>query len=389
MDDRAEALATLVACCSCYRSWFHQLALLLPLGLCLSNCCLPRHPAQAAQLLANVAHPERPHAGAATRRVPVSYRTQGRAHRGDLYLPSQSHGGILFVPGAAQEGKNDPRVVTFAMALARANFAVLVPDLVNVHELKVGARDIREIADGFSYLVSRSDLAPQGCAGMAAASYALGPTVLAALEADIRNQVHFILGIGGYYDLKQVITFCTTGYFREDGRGWHYLAPNEYGKWVFALSNAERLSNPSDRKTMRAIAKRKMENSDASVELLVRPLHVEGHDLFELLTNKDPQRVPKLIAELPPAVRADISGLDLSQHDLSTLRARLILVHGFDDALIPYPQSKALARAVPRGQVRLYLIHGLAHVDIHGLAPADAQKILCAIDALLGEQALR
>ena len=389
MDDRAEALATLVACCSCYRSWFRQLALLLPLGLCLSNCCLPRHPAQATQLLANVANPERPHAGAATRRVPVSYRTQGRAHRGDLYLPSQSHGGILLVPGAAQEGKNDPRVVTFATALARANFAVLVPDLVNVHELKVGARDIREIADGFSYLVSRSDLAPQGCAGMAAASYALGPTVLAALEADIRNQVHFILGIGGYYDLKQVITFCTTGYFREDGREWHYLAPNEYGKWVFALSNAERLSNPSDRKTMRAIAKRKMENSDASVELLVRPLHVEGHDLFELLTNKDPQRVPKLIAELPPAVRADISALDLSQHDLSPLRARLILVHGFDDALIPYPQSKALARAVPRGQVRLYLVHGLAHVDIHGLAPADAQKILCAIDALLGEQALR
>ena len=113
-------------------------------------------------------NPERPQAVGATRRVPVSYRTQGRAHRGDLYLPSQSRGGILLVPGAAKEGKNDPRVVTFAMALARANFAVLVPDLVNVHELKVGARDIREIADGFSYLVSRSDLAPQGCAGMAA-----------------------------------------------------------------------------------------------------------------------------------------------------------------------------------------------------------------------------
>ena len=28
MDDSAEALARLVACCSCYRSWFRQLALL-------------------------------------------------------------------------------------------------------------------------------------------------------------------------------------------------------------------------------------------------------------------------------------------------------------------------------------------------------------------------
>jgi hypothetical protein len=256
-----------------------------------------------------------------------------------------------------------------------------------VRELKVGARDIREIADGFSYLASRSDLAPQGCAGMAAASYALGPTVLAALEPDICDQVHFILGIGGYYDLKQVISFFTTGYFREDGTRWRYLAPNEYGKWVFALSNADRLSDPSDMKTMRVIAKRKMENSDATVESLIRQLHGEGRNLFELLTNKDPQRVPELIEKLPPAVQSDITALDLSQHDLSALRARLILVHGFDDALIPYPQSKALARAVPRGQARLYLIHGLAHVDVHGLAPADALKLLCAIDALLAEQA--
>src|SRR5436305_13869679 len=114
MDDRAEALATLVACCSCYRSWFRQLALLLPLGLCLSNCCLPRHPAQATQLLANVANPERPQAAGATGRVPVSYRTQGRAHRGDLYLHSQSRGRILLVSGEAKAGQNDPRVWTLA-----------------------------------------------------------------------------------------------------------------------------------------------------------------------------------------------------------------------------------------------------------------------------------
>jgi pimeloyl-ACP methyl ester carboxylesterase len=374
----------------CYRISFRRIVILVLaplLVLCFSTCCFPRHPIQAARLLESVAHPERPQKGKAPRRIPVSYETQGHAHRGDLYVSSQSRGGILLVAGATEQGKNDPRVVTFAAALARANFAVLVPDLVDVRELKVGARDIREIADGFSYLASRSDLAPQGCAGMAAPSYALGPTVLAALEPDIRNQVHFILGIGGYYDLKQVISFFTTGYFREDGTRWRHLAPNEYGKWVFALSNADRLSDPSDRETMRVIAKRKMENSDAAVEPLVGQLHGEGHNLFELLTNKDPQRVPELIEKLPQAVRADITALDLSQHDLSALRARLILVHGFVDGLIPYPQSKALARALPPGQARLSLIPGLAHVDIHGLAPADTLKLVCAIDALLAEQA--
>jgi pimeloyl-ACP methyl ester carboxylesterase len=379
VDDRAEASLKIVV----------SLGLALLAALCFSTCCFPRHPIQAARLLESVAHPERPERGTAPRRASVSYATQGRVNRGDLYLSSEVRAAILLVPGATEEGNNDPRVVSFASALARANFAVLVPDLVDVRELKVGARDIREIADAFSYLVSRSDLASQGCAGMAAPSYALGPTILAALEPDIRDQVHFVLGIGGYYDLKQVISFSTTGYFEEDGTGWRYLAPNEYGKWVFALSNADRLSDPSDRETMRAIAKCKMDRPDVPVEPLVGQLHREGSNLFELLTNKDPQRVPELIERLPAAVRTDINALDLSQHDLSALRARLILVHGLDDALIPYAQGKALARALPPGQARLYLIRGLAHVDIHGLAPADTLKLLCAIDVLLAEQASR
>src|SRR6266581_679508 len=50
--------------------------------LCFSNCCLPKHPVRSAQLLASVAHSERPQKGEAPRRIPVSYKTQGRESRG-------------------------------------------------------------------------------------------------------------------------------------------------------------------------------------------------------------------------------------------------------------------------------------------------------------------
>jgi hypothetical protein len=365
-----------------------RFVILLPLLFCFSNCCLPKHPVASVRLLTSAVHSEQLQKETSPRRMRVNYTVQGRAHRGDVYLPSRSRAGILFVPGAVAEGKDDPRLVSFANALARANFAVLVPDREAVRELKIGARDIREVADGFAYLASRPDLAPEGRAGIAAPSYALGPTVLAALEPDIREQVQFIFGIGGYYDLRQVIAFFTTGYFRE-GERWRHVRPNESGKWLFARNNADRLSDSSDRAIIRAIAKRKMENPDAAVERLVAQLHREGRDLFELLTNKDPQRVPELIEKLPKAVRTDIAALDLARHDLSALRARLILVHGFDDAMIPYTQSKALARAAPPGKARVYLVHRLAHVDVDGVAPADVLKLLCAIDALLTEQTRR
>ena len=360
-------------------------AALLVLLLSLPGCCIPKRPLEAINVLAGVVHPDRLHEGKEPQRTTVNYEARGSIHRGDIYLPPHPSAGILLVPGAAQAGKDDARVVAFANALARADFAVLVPDLVDVRQLKPGPRDVREIADGFAYLVSRPDLAPQGRAGIAAASYAVGPAVLAAIEPGIRDRVHFILGIGGYYDLPAVIAFFTTGYFR-DGSRWQYLSPNEYGKWVFALSNADRLRDPADRRAIRAIAVRKMEHSDATVEPAVRQLHREGLAMYELLTNTDPRRVPGLIQRLPGPIRSDIAALDLSRHDLSTLRARLILVHGRDDAMIPYTQSVALARAVRPGQATVYLIHGLAHVDVRTLGPAAALKVLCAIDAVLAEQ---
>src|SRR5438105_13860207 len=95
-----------------------------------SNCCLPEHPVKSAHFLTSVAHPERAQKGKAPQRITVNYTVRGRAYRGDVYLPAQPRAGILFVPGAVEKGKDDPRVAAFANALARADFAVLVPDLV-------------------------------------------------------------------------------------------------------------------------------------------------------------------------------------------------------------------------------------------------------------------
>ena len=162
-------------------------------------------------------------------RSPIDYQVQGRGHQGDLYLPGEAPlAGIVLVPGAAVQGRNDPRLVAFATTLARSRFLVLVPDIPNLRALKVQAKDSQYVADAFSHLVSRTELPDQGRAGIGAFSYAVGPAVLAALDPGIRERVDFVLGVGGYHDLQQVVTFFTTGYFRKDGT-WQYLEPNRYG----------------------------------------------------------------------------------------------------------------------------------------------------------------
>ena len=154
----------------------------------------------------------------APRRQSVAFNVNGRVNTGDLYLPmgAEPAAGIVLVPGAVPQGKDDPRLVAFAITLARARFAVLAPELSGVRELRVRPSDAREVADAFAWLASRPDLAPGGRAGIVAFSYAVGPAVLAALEPDIRERVRFIVAVGGYYNLFRTVRFFTTGYFEED-----------------------------------------------------------------------------------------------------------------------------------------------------------------------------
>jgi pimeloyl-ACP methyl ester carboxylesterase len=219
---------------------------------------------------------------------------------------------------------------------------------------------------------------------MVAFSYAAGPAILAALEAEIREQTRFILAVGGYHDLVEVLTFFTTGWFRQDGN-WQYLEPNEYGKWVFVLSNLGRLEAPADRVLLRAMARRKMADLEASLDDLAGQLRGQGRALYAFITNRDPLQAPALLQQLPAGIRGDIAALDLSSKDLSRLGARLLLIHGYDDSIIPYTESIALAAAVPKGQARLFLVDGLAHVDLEpGLR--SRFRLWRAILALLAER---
>ena len=110
-----------------------------------------------------------------------------------------------------------------------------------------------------------------------------------------------------------------------------------------------------------------------------------GQALQELLSNNDPTRVPALIERLSPNVRAELEGINLAAHDLSGLKAQVILLHGRSDNIIPYTESVALARALPAAQVELFLIEGFAHVDVQ-LKREDIPRLLDVMQRLLDQR---
>lgn len=320
-------------------------------------------------------------------RQALTYTVAGRARRADLYLPapldacvpidgkgaerksglsgSCPAAALVVVPGVTVQGKDDPRLATLAATLARVGFAVLVPEIEGLRELRIRPADVREIADAFACVVSRPELAPQGRAGMFAFSYSVGPALLAALEPDIRERVRFVAGVGGYHDLTRTMRFFTTGWFEHEGR-WSYLLPDDSGKLVLLYSSLAYLPEGDDHAIFDRMVGLRLCDPRADLAGLAASLSAEARTVYALAVNPDPARFSELFARLPETMRADLARLDPARHDLKGLKARLLLVHGRDDNLIPFAESAALAAAVPEGRAELFLVeHVLGHVELN------------------------
>lgn len=349
--------------------------------------CSPQRALEARRVLDDVAAGEGPSAlkeatGTPRRRL-VTMPVEGGAMAADLYQPAEgARAGMILVPGVAPTGKDDRRLVAFATTIARAGFEVLVPDLVRMRLLQVSAADAPLLASAVRWMAQRDPSRPLG---MSAISFAVGPAILALAEPEARGNVDFVLTVGGYYDLPAVITFFTTGAFREsDGEPWRHRTPNAYGKWVFLLSNAPRLERPGDRMALAGIARRKMEDPGADVADLLRELGPEGRSVYALLMNSDPDRVPELIGALPAVVRGEIEALDLASRRLDAAGTRFVLVHGRNDAIIPETESEALARSLPADAVSLHVLDSLDHVNPEPPGMIDTIKLFDAVYTLLG-----
>jgi hypothetical protein len=355
------------------------------------GACSPSRSLEAMGVLADIAAGDQPSSlkvrTPEPRRWTLAETVDGRL-LGDLYWPGEAAAAaVVLVPGAARRGKDDPRLVAFAQTFARARFAVLVPEIPNLRTQRLSPDDARPVAAAIRYLASCFEPATHPSIGLAAISYAAGPALLAALAPTTEDRIGFVFVIGGYYDVEAVLTFFTTGYFREGTDGqWRHREPNAYGKWVFVRSNAARLASPEDRAALGEISARKLDDLDAGIADLRARLGPEGRAVMAMLDNRDPERVPALLAALPAPIRADLRALDLERRDFSRLPFDLILVHGRDDPIIPSTESQALAAAAPADKVSLYLVDRLTHVELGPAGVLDGFELWQAIYRILTER---
>jgi pimeloyl-ACP methyl ester carboxylesterase len=191
--------------------------------------------------------------------------------------------------------------------------------------------------------------------------------VIAALQEDTAQRVSFVVAVGGYYDMTDMLRYVTTGEDRH-GAGESVPPPQRDARWAVLLSQLHWLDDKRDRAVLANIARRSLENplaeQESELATVVARIGPQGQALYALVTNQDPRRVEALIEALPSSLVAELEALDLSARDLGRLEAQLVLINGPEDRVIPISHSRRLRDALPDRQVRLFEAEGLEHVAL-------------------------
>ncbi|MGQ9693183.1 MAG: alpha/beta hydrolase family protein [Thermodesulfobacteriota bacterium] len=284
--------------------------------------------------------------------------------KADLYLPQPviKRAGIILNHGVIDTGKDDPRLRRFAEILCRAGFVVLVPDFQGMRSFRISPHDIDEIQAAFEHFLQMENYLLKNSCGLFGFSYGAGPTIIAACRPKIRDKVRFVVSFGGYYDLKNVLSFIGTGHFEFAGKKF-FRPPQEYGKWVFLANNLELVRSEKDRSILREIAKIKLKDEKAPLGQFLRELGNEGQDILALLSHTDPRETEAIIKRLPLSIQHELEVLAVKTA-LPNLRADIILAHGEDDDLIPFTETLRIAQSIPDPK-RAYwkIIRTFTHVD--------------------------
>ena len=290
----------------------------------------------------------------------------------DSYSPRDSpgwgdapaRGCVVLVHGMTTAGKADHRLTAFAGSLARLGFAALVPDLPGMRRFRPEEADVRRIARAFSWMTRPGAGFSQRCS-LLAFSFAAGPALRAAARPAVREKVAAFIGVGAYYDLKNVLKHLTTsgGQNRPAFPGG---LPIRHGKWLFLRYNTKLLGLDAHRDRVEAIVSRKRRDESAEVGDLLAGLPEGARAIIALMENKSPERFEALYARQGAAQRERLREWGM-RDVVRDAGGEKFFLHGRADPFIPASESILLAnraREASRESATVFVFGGFRHVGI-------------------------
>ena len=294
--------------------------------------------------------------------------------RARLYTPERLKNApaLVVLHGVHHLGIDEPRLETFATAMAACGLQVLTPELPDIKDYQVGANSIATIGESVEWLTHEDGDRPVGVLGL---SFSGGLSLLAAADPKYQRNFRFVMAVGSQDEMGRVAAYYRTGEDERPNGTEETLAPHEYGPLVLEYEHVAEFVPAPDVAPIRAVLRAHLYENPAAERLALGRLNpaqaLEAKALMD--TRLDSTRTALERADERHA--QDMAAV--SPHGrLATLKTPVYLLHGAGDNIIPSAETEWMASELPRKSLKAVLISPvLSHLDLDGAGPTAMDQL--------------
>ena len=282
--------------------------------------------------------------------------------RARLYVPTgiAYPNGMVAVHGIHHLGMDEPRLMSFAKAVAGSGLAVLTPQIDSLADYHVDKDSIPEIGESAAWLDQRLGNHTVTVTGI---SFAGGLSLMAAIDPRYASHMKSLVLMGAYDDLARTSRFLATGVQElPDGTKEPHPA-HDYGAAVFVYAHLNQFFPAGDLAVAHDALRAWLWEHPEDAKPLIAKLSPASQGTMDALLARRIDEVRPAILNAIHTDEVELAAISPHGH-MDGLRVPVYILHGSADNIIPPAESLWLAKDIPHADVRDVLITGaFSHVD--------------------------
>jgi pimeloyl-ACP methyl ester carboxylesterase len=284
--------------------------------------------------------------------------------RARLYLPEHKPNApaLVVLHGVHHLGIDEPRLTSFASAMASCGIRVLTPELPDIMDYHVGSASIRTIGESTRWFAQRTG-GPVGVMGL---SFSGGLSLIAAADPLYHPDFKFVFAVGSQDSMGRVVQYYRTGADERPNGTIEELPAHEYGPLVIEYEYVEDFVPARDVPVIRAVLRAHLyEDKAAEAEAEAKLNPAQAAMAKELMDGYSP-KTRAMIEAVSMKHIADMDSLSPSG-SLGKLTTPVYLLHGEGDNIIPSAETLWMASQLPRETLQAMLVSPvISHIDMDG-----------------------
>ena len=268
---------------------------------------------------------------------------------------------IILYPGASPFAEDHPSMIFLGAVLANIGFNVFIPRIPLLKDLDISEDNIKWFRNAYEQLIQRNDVKNSviTCMGV---SYGGALLLKSSLHGPmVKVPPRCLLTYGTIFDVETSLDFVMTGKLNIKGKEVN-IKPHEWGMVVCFHNFLPKIDIGYDTKDIQRILKLRVQNKHEDVQ----------SELEKLESNKKELVADILDAKISPEVKRIIDIILNEKIDLlnsiapkswcKDIDAKVFIMHGAGDNMVPYTQSILLSKNIPESE--LFISYLYEHNEI-------------------------